>query len=74
METQKQQALRIIGGMGDEGPLEKFAYTLWLQAKIDRAEAQCDAGDVLSQDDAEREIEEWLASRGPVKPEMTSAV
>lgn len=43
---------------------EDIQYHIYVREKIERGMAAADAGDVISQEEAEKRVEQWLKSSG----------
>jgi len=56
----KQDVLDLMHDMPDEVDVEELMYRLYLRAKLEKAEAALEAGDVLTEEEVERLSEEWL--------------
>ena len=55
----KQEVLDLLEQFSDEVDTEELIYGLYLKAKLERAEAAVESGDVLSHDEVVRRSREW---------------
>lgn len=60
MATPKEQALRLIESLPDDCMYEDIQCRLHLRTEIDRGIRNVDAGREVSQEEAERRVEQWL--------------
>jgi hypothetical protein len=65
MSTAKEAILRIARELPDDCTYEDAQYRLYVCEKIDAARAAVDRGEVVSNEEAKRRIDEWLKSYGP---------
>jgi hypothetical protein len=56
----KQDVLDIVRAMPDDVDVDELHYRLYLFQKIQEGEAAYEAGDVVLQEDVERQTESWL--------------
>jgi len=61
----KEDAIRLIQSLPDDCTIEDIHYHLYVRQKVERGMAAVDEGRVVSQDDAERRVAEWVKSSGP---------
>jgi predicted transcriptional regulator len=64
MSPVKESAIRLIESLPDDCTLEDIHYHLYVREKIERGLAAIDAGQVVTQEEAERRITQWAASPG----------
>ncbi|HEY2784948.1 MAG TPA: hypothetical protein VGJ05_08235 [Fimbriiglobus sp.] len=67
MNSVKAKALKAIESLPDDCTWENVRYRLYLLSEIELGLADVEAGRVVSQEEAEAEVEKWLASRGRKK-------
>ena len=58
---QKEKVQQVLDTFSDEVDVDAFLEKVYLFQKIDEGEAQIEAGDVVSHEDAKRRLERWLA-------------
>ncbi len=68
MASAKKQLLSWVQSLPDDCDWEDLAADLELRAKVARGLAEVRAGDVVSQEEAERRSAEWLSSYGQKVP------
>ncbi len=71
MEGSKQIKAKVIGviqSLPDDCTLEDIQYHLYVRAKIERGMKAVDDGRILSQEQAEAQVKEWLKSSGQSRP------
>jgi hypothetical protein len=56
----KQDALEVVETLPDEFDPEELMYRLYVLTKIERAETAIEEQGLISDEEIEREIEEWL--------------
>lgn len=56
----KQDVLDIVQAMPEEVDVDELHYRLYLFQKIREGEAAYEAGDVIPQEEVERQTESWL--------------
>ena len=59
-KTDKQLAIRAIGGLPDSAPMARIAEELAIPARIRRGEEAADAGRSMPLDQFKHYIEQWL--------------
>ena len=62
MSPVKESAIRLIESLPDDCTLDDIHYHLYVREKIERGLAAIDAGQVVTQEEAERGIAQWAAS------------
>ncbi len=65
MSEIKDELVHLIRSLPDDCTIEEVQYHLYVRQKVERGLAASDAGMTISQDEAERRVEEWLKSGGP---------
>ena len=60
MNATKEQAIQVIQALDDNCTLEDIHYHLYVLEKIERGLDDVKAGRVVSQEEAQRRLEEWL--------------
>jgi predicted transcriptional regulator len=68
MGSAKSNLLSWINSLPDDCAWEDIAADLEIRAKVARGLAEIKAGDVVTQEEAERRSAEWLASYGQKVP------
>jgi predicted transcriptional regulator len=58
--TVKEKAIDLIRALPDDCTLEDIQYHLYVCEKVDRGLQDMDAGRVISQDEAEKQFDQWL--------------
>lgn len=64
MSLIKEQIIELIKGLPEDSTLEDLHYHLYVREKVERGLQAIEDGDVVSQEDAERKVQEWLKSFG----------
>lgn len=65
MSTVKDEVVRLVQSLPDDCTIEDIQYHLYVRQKVERGLAAAEAGQTVSQDEAERRVEGWLKSDGP---------
>lgn len=65
MNVVKDEVVRMIQSLPDDCTIEEIQYHLYVRQKVERGLAAADAGQTLSQAEAERRVDGWLESDGP---------
>jgi predicted transcriptional regulator len=68
MSRIKDQVVELIKLLPDDCTLEDIQYHLYVREKVERGVQAIDEGQVVSQEEAERKVQEWLKSSGPNRP------
>ena len=68
MNVVKADALRLIETLPDDCTYEEIHYHLYVRQKVERGIESLEAGEVVPQVVAEREVQEWLVSTGLAQP------
>ncbi len=56
----KQEVLKLLERYADEVDSEDLIFSLYLKAKLERAEAAVKSGDVLSHQEVVKRSQEWF--------------
>ena len=67
MSLVKDHAIRLIASLPDDCTLEEIQYHLYVRQKVERGLTAIDAGQVVSQEEAERRVSEWATSYGLIQ-------
>jgi hypothetical protein len=68
MNAVKEAAVRLIQSLPDDCTFEDIQYHLYVREKIERGIQAIEVGQVVSEEEADRRITEWLDSFGPSRP------
>jgi hypothetical protein len=68
MSVVKNQAIDLIKSLPEDCTLEDIQHHLYVCEKVRRGIQAVDDGRVVSQDEAERRVREWLRSSGQNQP------
>jgi len=60
----KEQAIELIMSLPDDCTLEDIQYHLYVRAKVEKGIRAIDEGRVVSQEEAEKKVREWVKSSG----------
>ena len=60
----KEQAIELIKSLPDDCTLEDIQYHLYVRAKVERGIKAIDEGRMVSQEEAEKKVKEWVKSSG----------
>ena len=63
----KEQAIELIRTLPDDCTLEDIQYHLYVRAKVDRGIKAIDECRVVSQEEAEKKVKEWVKSSGQIQ-------
>ncbi|MGC8639845.1 MAG: hypothetical protein ACP5XB_08230 [Isosphaeraceae bacterium] len=72
MSAIKEEAIRLIRSLPDDCSIEDIQYHLYVRQKVENGMAAVEAGRVVSQEEAQRRVDEWVKSTGPNPPSRTS--
>ena len=64
MSVVKEDAIKLIQSLPDDCTLDDIHYHLYVRQKVERGRAAIDEGRVVSQEEAERRVAEWVTSSG----------
>jgi hypothetical protein len=68
VSTVKAKAIEWIQTLPDDCTLEDIWYNLYVREKVEKGLKDVEEGRVVSQDEAERRMSEWLRSHGQSQP------
>lgn len=60
MNAIKEEAHRVIDALSEKADMEDVIEALIIKAKLLKADADIDAGRVISHEDAKRRFDKWL--------------
>jgi predicted transcriptional regulator len=60
MSTAKEDVRRILDQLPDSATLEDIQYHLYVRQKIERAIEEADNGHVVSHEEVEEQMKQWL--------------
>ncbi len=63
----KSTALALIKSLPERSTYEDIQYHLYVREKIERGLEAIKKGDVVSQQDAEKKVSQWLKSSGRLR-------
>jgi predicted transcriptional regulator len=63
----KEQAIELIKSLPDDCTFEDIQYHLYVRAKVEKGIRAIDEGRVVSQDEAEKKVKEWVKSSGQIQ-------
>ena len=63
----KSAALALIKSLPERSTYEDIQYHLYVREKIERGLEAIKKGDVVSQQDAEKKVSQWLKSSGRLR-------
>jgi predicted transcriptional regulator len=63
MTELKEKVIAMIRELPDDCTLEDIHYHLYVRAKVERGLKAIDEGRVVSQEEAEQRVREWLTAR-----------
>lgn len=64
MSSVKEQIIELIKALPEDSTLEDIHYHLYVREKVERGLKAIDEGRLVSQEDAEKRVQEWLKSSG----------
>jgi predicted transcriptional regulator len=67
MSPAKQSAIDLINSLPDDCSLDDIQYHLFVRRSVERGLKDIDEGRVLSVDEMEQRVGQWLVSSGPMK-------
>jgi len=62
--TVKEEMKKMLEALPEDCTWEDIQYHIYVREKIERGIAAADAGDVISQEEAEKRVDQWLKSSG----------
>ncbi|MDE3035563.1 MAG: hypothetical protein KGJ14_06275 [Nitrospirota bacterium] len=63
----KGEMIKMLESLPDDCTWEDIQYHIYVREKVERGMAAADAGDVVSQSEAEQRVDEWLKSSGQAR-------
>lgn len=60
MATAKEDVRQILDQLPEDVSLEQIQYHIYVRQKVERALAEADRGNLLSQEEVEARMEKWL--------------
>ena len=72
MSQVKDDVIKLIQSLPDDCTVDDIQYHLYVREKVARGLAAIDAGQVVSQEEAERRITAWGKSFGQTQPSTMS--
>ena len=60
----KEQVIDLIKSLPDDCTLEDIQYHLYVREKVERGMRAIDEGHVVSQEEAEKKVKEWVKLSG----------
>ena len=68
MSPSKQAAIDLIQSLPDDCTLDDIQYHLFVRRSVERGLKDIDEGRVISIEEMQRRVGQWLVSSGPTKP------
>jgi predicted transcriptional regulator len=68
MSPVKEAVIKLVQSLPDDCTVEDIQYHLYIREKVESGLQAIEEGKVVSEEDADRRIEEWLNSCGPNQP------
>ena len=62
--TAKEEMKKMLESLPEDCTWEDIQYHINVREKIERGMAAVDAGDIISQEEAEKRVDQWLKSSG----------
>jgi len=62
--TVKDEMKKMLETLPEDCTWEDIQYHIYVREKIERGMAAADAGDIISQEEAEKRVDQWLKSSG----------
>ena len=62
--TVKEEMKKMLDALPDHCTWEDIQYHIYVREKVERGMAAADAGDIISQEEAEKRVDLWLKSSG----------
>ena len=62
--TAKEEMKKMLESLPEDCTWEDIQYHIYVREKIERGMAAVDAGDIISQEEAEQRVDQWLKSSG----------
>lgn len=64
MSVIKEQVINLIKSLPDDCTLEEIQYHLYVREKVEQGIRAIEEGRVVSQEEAEQKVKEWVMSSG----------
>jgi predicted transcriptional regulator len=68
MSPVKEAAIKLIQSLPEDCTFEDIQYHLYVREKVEHGIQAIEAGEVVSEEEADRRITEWLDSFGQSQP------
>jgi hypothetical protein len=68
MSPVKEAVIRLVQSLPDDCTMDDIHYHLYVREKVERGLRAIEEGKVVSEEEADRRIEEWLSSSGLNQP------
>jgi hypothetical protein len=68
MSKLKDDLIKLIQTLPEDCTVDDVMYHLYVREKVQRGIVAAEAGQVVSLEEAERRMDEWLESSGPTPP------
>lgn len=68
MSPVKEAVIRLVQSLPDDCTIDDIHYHLYVREKVEDGLRAIEEGKVISEEEADRRIEEWLNSCGPSRP------
>ncbi len=68
MSPVKEAVIRLVQSLPDDCTLDDIHYHLYVREKVEGGLRAIEEGKVVSEEEADRRIEEWLNLSGPSRP------
>ena len=62
--TVKEEMKKMLETLPEDCTWEDIQYDIYVREKIERGMAAANAGDIISQEEAEERVDQWLKSSG----------
>ncbi len=64
MGNARDQVVEMMKSLPEDCNFEDIQYHIYVREKVERGMADADAGNIISQEEAERNVKEWLKLSG----------
>ncbi|TKB80923.1 MAG: hypothetical protein E8D45_02225 [Nitrospira sp.] len=64
----KEQMAKMLEALPEDCTWEDIQYHIYVREKVERGLTAIEAGDVITQEEAEKRVDEWLKSSGRGRP------
>jgi hypothetical protein len=68
MSPIKEAVIKLVQSLPEDCTIEDIQYHLYIREKVESGLKAIEDGAVVSEDEADRRIQEWLDSSGPNQP------